>query len=330
MEHTGGCRFLWQKKPDETAALIRMYGETAEACVPEAICGYPVTELAPYCFASAAHLPEGEISEEVSGDGALSGGSLRELCGDFVESIYLPDSVHKIGNCAFYNCRKLETLSLGAHAESIGSDSFMNTVALRRIVLRASAREPSGLKQILSQISTDIEVAFCGENGIEALLLYPEYYELYDEIAPAHIFGRSISGEGFRARESIKNGIVDFAAYDGIFSQACVEESETTLLKFALNRLRFPCELAEKSREAYLEYISSHLLSLIKSLTKQREMKILQFLCQNSLLNGENLSNSIRIAADNGWTEGTAYLLQQNSVLQTTQKKLRYEFDGFC
>ena len=84
----------------------------------------------------------------------------------------------------------------------------------------------------------------------DAFLLYPEYYERYDTIAPAHIFGLNIEGEGFRARQCFRGDMIDFAAYDAIFGKACAEESVTTLGRMSLDRLMTPVSLSESSRLA--------------------------------------------------------------------------------
>ena len=83
----------------------------------------------------------------------------------------------------------------------------------------------------------------------EAVLFYPEYFESYDEIAPAHIFGRNIEERGFRARQSFLNGAVDFVQYDTIFPKACAEENDKTLQKIVTDRLLYPVDLKEVARE---------------------------------------------------------------------------------
>ncbi len=47
--------------------------------------------------------------------------------------------------------------------------------------------------------------------------MYPEYYESYDELGPAHIFELNLTGEGFRARQCFKEGVILLNAYDEIF-----------------------------------------------------------------------------------------------------------------
>lgn len=56
---------------------------------------------------------------------------------------------------------------------------------------------------MLSRIYSEIEVTYIKEEKVIAKVLYPEYSEVYDEIAPAHIFGRNIEGEGFQGKTVI-------------------------------------------------------------------------------------------------------------------------------
>lgn len=319
-------RLLWQKTPEGTAKLLRIYGTTSQVIIPSEVEGYPITEIAPYCFAQTPHLPDREEIEETITDNGSSVTALQELCGTSIEEVYLPDSVCRIGTYAFYNCKNLKTIHMGAFVEDIGSDAFMNTTSFRKIILRCSPEGKSGIRSILSQISADMEVQFQTKLGGEALLLYPEYYESYDEIAPAHLFGRSITGEGFRARQCIKDGRVDFAGYDAIFPQACVEESEKTLSNMALNRLRYPYALQENAKEAYQNYVREHISYIGNCLIKYKKLELLQFLCQEGLLSGTNLAECVQMAAEMDWPEGAASLLQYQAVGGQERKKNRYDF----
>ncbi len=66
----------------------------------------------------------------------------------------------------------------------------MNCRSLKRLVLRSSMEEASGAQLILNQVRADLEVEFK-----EALFFYPEYYDSYEEIGPAHIFALNIAGK---------------------------------------------------------------------------------------------------------------------------------------
>ena len=278
-------------------------------------------EIAPYCFCENNRIKYTDIQDEIIGSTA----GLQEICGNALEEIVLPDSIKNIGNYAFYNCKKLRKIEFGADTTEIGSDAFMNTISLHQLTFRCAPSKKSGIKQILAHFSSDIEVIFLEKNEIKARLLYPEYYESYDEIAPAHLFGRNIEGEGFRARQCIQDGIVDFAGYDGIFTQACVDESEKTLNRMALYRLQYPYALKEKDKKMYREYLEEHIL--LHPLIEERALESLRFLCHEKILTGEKLTRTIALASEAGWAEGAAELLQFKA--KQTDKNNRYSFDEF-
>ncbi|MCI9416659.1 MAG: leucine-rich repeat domain-containing protein [Eubacterium sp.] len=326
MEQTQTYRIFWQKRQDGGSRLLRICGMSSHVCIPSQIAGHPVVEIAPYCFAgNGRQLPRG-YETTLTGDRELF---LEELCGAAVEHVSLPDTVKEIGNCAFYNCRKLKTLHMGESVCSIGSDAFMNTISLRRILFRCPADKTSAAKQVLSQISSDMEIEFVQNGNTQAKLFYPEYVETYDEIAPAHLFGRSIRGEGFRARQCFLDGRVDFAAYDAVFLQACVEESEATLSQMALCRLKYPYALTDTKKTEYRNYVKAHSLNAAFRMIAQRNLEDLQFLCHEKLIDGANLALCVSKTAECGWPEGTAVLIRNQAEYAKKEKKNRYRLDAF-
>lgn len=154
----------------------------------------------------------------------------------------------------FISVAPLTGLVVGKGLTGIGSDAFMNCRSLKNITICGGVAEPSGLKQILAQRSLETEVSFVSEHGTDAVILYPEYSETYDEIGPAHIFELTIEGEGFRARQCFREGIVDIVQYDGIFLQACAKESVKTLCRMAWLRLYYPAGLRRDQKRIYEDY----------------------------------------------------------------------------
>lgn len=88
---------------------------------------------------------------------------------------------------------------MGSNIKEVGSDVFMNCRNLHKICILSDIKDVTGLRQVLSRISSEIEVTYMKYDKITAKVLYPEYSESYDEIAPAHIWkkyrGRRIQGE---------------------------------------------------------------------------------------------------------------------------------------
>jgi hypothetical protein len=217
-------------------------------------------------------------------------------------------------------------LVTGKYLEEIGSDAFMNCKKFHFLTVRCDVGERSGAKQILSRISADMEVTFAGKTG-QTVVFYPEYYESYDEIAPAHIFGRSIEGEGFRARQCFKEGVPDLSLYDTIFPKACAEEKEHTLLHILSLRLRYPVSLTDEAKERYVAHLREQELYIIPKLVEQKNMEMTAFFCENGWISQAAVKAGLEQASRMEWAEGTAELLHLQSKYFTEQKKERYSFD---
>ena len=312
------CQMFWQETKEHTARLLRVYGSMPTLTLPECIEGLPLTEIGDHCFATTSRLIPEPFTENAS---------CRALCGDYMEEIILPDSVTAIGRLAFYNCRNLRSLSVGGALVSVGGDVFMNAGKLHSLCIRSSAGVRTAARQMLAQLTHAVEVSFLWEGRTEAKLLFPEYIESYDEIAPAHIFGRNIEGEGFRARQSFVDGRLDFAAYDSIFAQACVDEHEQTLGQMAEDRLLYPYELSQSAEKQYQEYVRAHAKVLVLYAVKDRALDILQLLTEKELVPAEQLTEGIVECSRQGWAEGAAALLKWKQ--KRTAQKSRYTFDEF-
>ena len=156
----------------DTARLVRVYGTgplrrtAGQRCRPRREAAWPITELGDYCFSEKPRsLPTSDAvcRYQVDDTGAVRltrafgqavGGSARRydfdfdapaadpddlhpVCGSFVEEVTLPDRLQVIGSCAFYNCRKLRLLTVGAEGLTLGSDVFLNCFALETIRVQA-------------------------------------------------------------------------------------------------------------------------------------------------------------------------------------------------
>ena len=111
----------------------------------------------------------------------------------------LPDRLQVIGSCAFYNCRKLRLLTVGAEGLTLGSDVFLNCFALETIRVQAEADAATGLFALVNNITEAVRAEFrpAGAAAPLAALWYPAYWEDIEETPrpypAAHLFpGRDI------------------------------------------------------------------------------------------------------------------------------------------
>lgn len=230
----------YEKINEDSIRINKVYSSSPTIEIPECIDGYIVREIGNYCFSKKeVDLSNSILSHEIRS-------SYHECSGSDVESVRLPSTLKKLGNYAFYNCRMLKEVFLPSSLMSIGSDAFMNCLRLNHIHYDCSIFSATILKQILTQITWDIEVDF-----IDGSIFYPEYNGSYDEVGPAHIFALNIEGEGFRMRQCFKDGKIDFDGYDACFEKLCAEESESCIFHVAI--LRFMM-----GSERYIPYLKAH------------------------------------------------------------------------
>ena len=294
-KYTDRMDILWEPAR-EGARILRIYGNDLTVRIPDRVDGLPVTELGAYCFSASEHLPPegGRLTRLCNeGDFLISSGledgispSFPAVCGDYLQEVFLPDTVTTIHNAAFYNCRNIKLLSVGKELRSIGSDVFMNCRHLDRIDQRASSTEETGLNLILERLITEVEVSFRPEGNSgesvdpECVLLFPEYWEWLNEISPAHVFSRSIEGEGFRMRKVFQGHRIDFSKYDQCFPEVLTGESAATVCRIALDRLRWPVSLQPAAKDRYARAVRDRLDTAVRLIIKDRDMEGLHFLCR--------------------------------------------------
>ena len=297
--------------------LYRVFSKSGVVDIPEGI-----TDIAQYCFSETMHLPK-ELQKEY--DERDTDILYHEFSGGFVNSITFPKSVEKIGNNAFYNCRELTDITMGSNIKEVGSDVFMNCRNLHKICILSDIKDVTGLRQVLSRISSEIEVTYMKYDKITAKVLYPEYSESYDEIAPAHIFGRNIEGEGFRARQCFDGGRADMRQYDTIFPKASAEERVEVAGKIAMYRLMYPYMLNDSEKDLYMEYLENNKSEIVNLFIENKSIDEVEFMLELFGSDREMIETAIVKAAETGFGEVTALVLKYRRKIEDIRKE-RYSF----
>lgn len=314
LDGTGGVRLLCEETESGGLRLCRVFGCVDTLTLPEEAGGRRITKIGAYCFAEKGRLPQ-TLADEVAAAGLGDGtnameGVLRPLNGNYLREITLPDTVTCMESYAFYNCRRLERLTVGAALTEVNSDAFMNCRALHTLTIRAAASDATGLPFLLNQLTTELCVEFAGAETQKVRLLYPEYTESYEEIGPAHIFSLHVEGEGYRARKQFVGGQLDVSGYDMVFEKACNEEQFLTLMKMALYRLEYPYELSEHAKSQYESYIAGHETAVLEQLVQAQDEETLRMLCRQPLISDEAIQAAVVRAVADGWTRGVAGIIR--------------------
>ncbi len=125
--------FLYVIHRDNTASVAKYTGSEADAVIPSAVDGYPVTSIGDWAFfhctsLASITLPDGVIT---IGSGAFS------ACTSLL-SITLPDGVTEIGRQAFSSCIALKSITIPDSVTEIGWEMFSYCTSLTGITLSDS------------------------------------------------------------------------------------------------------------------------------------------------------------------------------------------------
>ena len=345
-----------------TARLTRVYGDAPCAALPASVPGpeggvLAITELGDYCFSEKPRsLPRADAlcRYEVGPDSTctlvqafgrdLTGRhgrydldfgeepaapeELHPVCGNFVEEIILPDSLQVIGSCAFYNCRRLRRLSVGAGDLTVGSDVFLNCFALADLLVRAAPEEKTGLFALVNNITEAVRALFWlpGEARPRAGLWYPAYWEDVEE-SPAHILLHTFSGQGYHYRQCFLDGKILSAEYDAIFPDGHAAEDQGVAAMLCFDRLRWPWNLTEKAKAPYREFLAAHTGLVLQRLLKAQDTDSIKDLLALDVLDAAFAEGAALAAkADNA---AAAALLAdaEHKKKGSAPKKRRYDFD---
>lgn len=257
--------FLYQMK-DEHVQILGCRGYDGSIRIPEKIGGRPVTELAAYAFSDGwgknemfslagkeirlcdeegnpIEIEDKDIPPEISCEGLID--------------IYLPVTIRKIGNYAFYNCYELSRVECSSSIIDVGSGLFTGCTGVRFLDIHMIDGERSCMKELLAELRQELYVNYYGSKG-SARLVFPEMFEESVEHTPARIILREMHGCGHMYRYCFDQTEFQFHKYDALFPHILVQEPERVTAALVLGRLYTPVELLVKDREVYEAYLMEH------------------------------------------------------------------------
>lgn len=321
---------IYYSVTDGKAKIIKCCGSSPDVCLPAVVGGYPVTEIGDYAFAPpqsdawrrGENVREQEFTEHISGGDFISLREEQQLCGNFVTSVSLPDSVTAIGSYAFFNCRRLKRLKLTQSVSRFGGNAFMNCEKLSHIDMHTGANGKSCLSELVSELQHELHVTIhYGENGGTARLVFPHYDEVSAENVEARIFEMFIQGSGYRYRQCFQDGAVNYPKYDSLFGKMNLEDKQPMVIELALERLQYPYQLTETGREGYLAYLKKHGGTAASLLIRADDQPRLEFLASQGALEEAALAEAIETAGSAGKTECLSFLLDYKHTHFKRQEK---------
>ena len=312
---------LTVRREAEAVTILRAVTCDREAALPDTLFGLPVTALADHALAAGASPVEGE---EIR---VLGGAESEDWDNRNITALTLPRGLQSVGDYAFMNLRRMETLRFFDGVRAFGSASFMNCRLFSRVELtRVSHEQGPALASLVYSLPQELDVTIHSVDGATLRLIFPEYFENYTENSPAHHFELKIVGGGYAYHGVFRTKHLAVSDYDALWrSYLAGEHEEESALRLAFCRLRWPAELSDRAREQYAAYLRLHLRETLCYALHERDAHGLRLLLELGVPDADVLEFALNESRALRFTEATALLLEQRRKTPGTGKTKKFE-----
>ena len=309
---------LTVRREETGVTILRALTCDENAALPDEIFGLPVTSLSDRALAHGAKPAEGE---EVT---VLGGAEGADWDNRNITALTLPRGLQSVGDYAFMNLRRMETLRFFDGVRTFGSASFMNCRLFSRVELtRISHEQGPALAAILPQ---ELDVTIHNVDGSTLRLIFPEYFENYTENSPAHHFELKIVGGGYAYHGVFRTKQLAVSDYDALWrGYLAGEHEEESALRLAFFRLRWPVELSDRAREQYASWLRLHLREALRFALHERDARGLRLLLELGVPDADVLEFALADARALRFTEATALLLEQRRGQAGAGRRKKFE-----
>lgn len=286
--------------------------------IPEKIDNWPVEELSAYAFSEGwgrrnmLALAGNGISfcdDEGNPITVEDADMPPEIDCELLQDLYLPKTIKKIGNYAFYNCFQLSHIECYSSIFDLGSGLFTGCTGVRFLDIHMTDEKNSCLKEILSELHQELYVNYYGSNGT-ARLVFPEMFEESVEHTPARIIIREMHGCGHMYRYCFDHREFQFQKYDALFPHILVQESERVVLALVCGRLFSPVNLFPQDQKVYQAYLKEHLAGAGALALEEEDPSLFLWLIREFGNNKKDFDDMIDLASKANKTELLSILME--------------------
>lgn len=318
--------FLYQIVNDHIR-ILGCRGYAGAVRIPEKIENLPVTELSDYAFSNGwgrgdmLSLAKDTLRmcDEEGNPVAASDKELPpEILSERLLDIYLPASIKKIGNYAFYNCYELSHLECFSSITDLGSGLFTGCLRIRNLDIHIEDGSRSCMQGIVSELRQELYVNYHAKD-IVARLIFPEMYEESVEHTPARIIFREMHGCGHMYRYCFDQSEFQFHKYDALFPHVRVQESDRLTAALALGRLYTPLNLLPRDRKVYEDYLREHLKAAGEAALSESELFL--WLVKEYCRDQADFDRMIDMASENNNTELLSSLMDLRHIRFPVKKR---------
>lgn len=259
-----------------------------------------------------------EISDRKIENYAFSGN-------EALESVCLSEHVEEIGAHAFYNCRNLSWIEMSDRIVSIGDGAFKNCGKIHTVKLRCRGGNFRCLKDLLAELNQLLTVSIEYSAKDCAVLIFPYYFQDYEENTPARIINQVTIGSGVFYREAVGREEISYSLYDRNFYNEKIIDEPETVYQVALYRLAFPYRLSQNARLEYTAYLQEHFDDIFKLLIKKDRLEHVRLFLSLSFWRREAIQKAVEQARKAQQMDILSLLLEYEKEHYGTGRKI-YQF----
>lgn len=242
-----------------------------------------------------------------------------------LEGIRLGSAVWEIGAHAFYNCRNLSWIEMSDRIACIGDGAFKNCGKIRSVTVQCQGGNFRGLKDLLGELNQQLTVTIQYASNDCSVLIFPYYFQDYEENTPARIINQVTVGSGIFYREAVGREEISYTLYDrNFYSEKAIDDPET-VYQIALYRLSFPYRLSEKARQDYEDYLRENFNDIFMLLIKKDRLEHAQLFLSLSIWEREQIRTAVQEARKLQQTDILSLLLAYEKEHYGTKRKV-YQF----
>ena len=116
-------------------------------------------------------------------------------------------------------------------------------------------------------------------------------------------------------RKAFREGRIDYVRYDASYPYAMNEESASSLILIALNRLRWPAGLSDQAKGLYRKTVRDHLDRAFVMGVEDRDIQMIEYLTKEYDPEASLLDSIRDLAIDRNWGEGAARIIQARAAI---------------
>lgn len=277
-----------QYEVKSNSVIIQKYiGNGHRVSIPEQLEGMSVVQIGKFAFAEQRQL----------------------------EEVQLPVTVKVLGAHAFYNCRSLKKVCFGDQLVDIGDGAFKNCYELNTLQLNGSQKKMRGMKYILSEFDSEIEVILK-----ENRLIFPSYAFDYQENTMARTIHQDILGAGFSYRSTVFADGIDYHEYDSLFYKVEADSIQQSV-RLAWYRLSTPYQLSQKAKSLYQKFITEHIAETVEYFLEKEDWEAIRMLIDWELIRQNDLPALLELAQKKQKIQAVPMLMEYQNRFGAAEEK---------